>query len=50
MYEKEITCDKCDNEFILSYDIGEPEFCPFCGSKISYEDEDLEDFLDLEDE
>jgi DNA-directed RNA polymerase subunit RPC12/RpoP len=46
--DKEYTCEECDAEFNVEYDfIATPEFCPFCGNKLSYDDglvdEDWED-------
>ena len=42
-----INCQECEAEFSVEHDeIGEPEFCPFCGSKLTYDDEDLEDDID----
>ena len=39
MSDKEITCPSCEAEFkVLHDEIGQPEFCPFCGEKIQYDD------------
>ncbi len=46
---KEITCLECEAEFQVVHDeVGEPEFCPFCGEKMRYEDSNLDedDWLD----
>jgi rRNA maturation endonuclease Nob1 len=41
MSDKEIVCSDCEAEFQVIHDaITEPEFCPFCGSKLRYEDDD----------
>jgi len=38
-----ITCKECEAEFDIVHDsVSEPEFCPFCAAKMSYDDEDLE--------
>ena len=38
-----ITCQECEAEFEITHDsISEPEYCPFCASKLRIE-EDLED-------
>lgn len=40
-----ITCQDCEAEFTIEHDeLDEPEFCPFCGSKLVYDDKDYEDF------
>jgi rRNA maturation endonuclease Nob1 len=40
MSDKEITCSECEAEFQVIHDnITDPEFCPFCGSKLRYEDD-----------
>ena len=46
------TCEECETEFEVYHDsANEPEFCPFCGSKLTYDDEDLdEDFWDEDEE
>lgn len=37
-----ITCQECEAEFEVIHDsIVQPDFCPFCGSKLEYDDEDL---------
>jgi len=44
MDEKEFVCEDCDADFNLDYDfVGTPEFCPFCGSKLEYDDKNLDD-------
>ena len=40
MSDKEITCSECEADFQVVHDnITDPEFCPFCGSKLRYEDD-----------
>lgn len=40
MSDKEITCSECEAEFQVIHDnITDPEFCPFCGSKLRYDDD-----------
>jgi rRNA maturation endonuclease Nob1 len=40
--EQMITCEECEEEFEIVCDtIVQPEFCPFCGSKLAYDDLDL---------
>ena len=40
MNDKEITCSECEAEFQVIHDnITDPEFCPFCGSKLRYDDD-----------
>jgi predicted RNA-binding Zn-ribbon protein involved in translation (DUF1610 family) len=48
--DKEIVCTNCEAEFQVVHDeVDSPEYCPFCGDKMRYEnDNDLED-LDEED-
>jgi rRNA maturation endonuclease Nob1 len=42
--QKEFVCDDCDAEFSLDYEfVGTVEFCPFCGSKLEYDDKNLDD-------
>jgi DNA-directed RNA polymerase subunit RPC12/RpoP len=44
MIDKEYVCEDCDAEFDVDYDfVATPEFCPFCGSKLTYDDKDLDD-------
>ena len=48
MMDKEYVCEECDAEFNVEYDfVSTPEFCPFCGNKLIYDDhlvdEDWED-------
>ena len=39
-----IECHECEAEFEVIHDsVSEPEFCPFCGFKLQYDDEDLEE-------
>ena len=38
---KEIICSACEAEFQVVHDeVDDPEFCPFCGEKMRYEDSD----------
>ena len=50
MSDREFTCEDCDAEFDIEYDFAAsiPEFCPFCATKLSYDDVDL-DIWDDED-
>lgn len=42
--DKEYMCDDCDAEFNIEYDfVAVAEFCPFCGSKLRYDDMDIEE-------
>lgn len=39
MSDKEITCPSCEAEFqVLHDEVDDPEYCPFCGDKLRYED------------
>jgi len=39
-----ITCQECEAEFDIVHDsVSEPEFCPFCGNKLRYDDKDIEE-------
>jgi rRNA maturation endonuclease Nob1 len=41
MSDKEITCSECEADFQVVHDnITDPEFCPFCGSKLRFDDPD----------
>jgi hypothetical protein len=47
--DKEILCTNCEAEFQVVYDgVDSPEFCPFCGDKMRYDDSDLDESLDLD--
>lgn len=42
-----ITCQECESEFkISSGDNIPPEFCPFCGEKLTYDDKDLDEWYE----
>ncbi len=46
-------CFECDAEFIVHtpYDMDEPvSFCPFCGSEVELEEDELDDLDEDEDE
>jgi DNA-directed RNA polymerase subunit RPC12/RpoP len=46
--DKEIVCTNCEAEFQVVHDeVDSPEYCPFCGDKIRYDDDEDED-IDLE--
>lgn len=37
-------CSECEAKFSIEHDeIDQPEFCPFCGFKLRYDDEHLEE-------
>jgi uncharacterized paraquat-inducible protein A len=39
-----ITCQECEAEFEIVHDsVSEPEFCPFCAAKLTYDDKDIEE-------
>ena len=39
-----IDCQECEAEFEVVHDtVSEPEFCPFCGSKLRYDDKGYEE-------
>ena len=42
MFEEEIICESCDNEFTIHYysEMATINFCPFCGNKIDTFDVD----------
>ena len=43
MRDREFLCTECEAEFEIVHDESSPpEFCPFCGDKLSFED-DFED-------
>ena len=45
-----ITCQECEAEFEIVHDsVSEPEFCPFCGFKLIYDDESVEEIDEEED-
>jgi len=45
--KNEITCNECEIEFAVVSDSDMPaEFCPFCGEKLSYDDKDLDEWLE----
>lgn len=47
MIDKEIVCSDCEAEFQIIHDaISDPEFCPFCGSKLRDADDDDRDWYD----
>jgi rRNA maturation endonuclease Nob1 len=47
---KEITCELCESEFeITTQDNLPAEFCPFCGEKLTYDDKDLDEWLNEDD-
>lgn len=49
MTDKEIVCSECEAEFQIIHDaISDPEFCPFCGSKLRDTDDDDRDWYDDE--
>lgn len=51
MTDKEIVCSECEAEFQIIHDaITDPEFCPFCGSKLRDIDDDREWYDDGDDE
>jgi DNA-directed RNA polymerase subunit RPC12/RpoP len=44
-----IICQECEAEYEITHDnINEPDFCPFCSSKIRYDDKIDEDWDDEE--
>lgn len=44
MSDREFVCEECDAEFTVEYDfISTPEFCPFCGNKLSLDDSNIDD-------
>ena len=46
-----IECQECEAEFDVVHDsISEPDFCPFCGSKLIYDDNSLDDEEDWYDD
>ena len=51
MTDKEIVCSECEAEFQIIHDaITDPEFCPFCGSKLRDIDDDDRDWYDEDEE
>ena len=37
-----LECQECEAEFEVVHDsVSEPEFCPFCASKLQYDDQDI---------
>jgi rRNA maturation endonuclease Nob1 len=51
MTDREIVCSECEAEFQIIHDaITDPEFCPFCGSKLRDIDDDDREWYDDEDE
>ena len=47
----EIVCKECQAEMEIKYlesESGEPEYCPFCGADVLYEDDEEEDDFDEE--
>lgn len=46
-----ITCQDCEAEFTIEHDeLDEPEFCPFCGSKLVYDDDTSDEWEAQDDE
>ena len=51
MTDKEFTCQDCEAEFTIEHDgIDTVMFCPFCASRLSYDDKDLEEGWEDEEE
>jgi len=52
MTDKEFTCQDCEAEFTIEHDgIDTVMFCPFCASRLRYDDKDLdEDWEDDEED
>jgi rRNA maturation endonuclease Nob1 len=47
--DKEILCTNCEAEFQVVHDgVDSPEFCPFCGDKMRYDDSDFDESLDID--
>lgn len=47
MKDKEYKCYDCEAEFDVTHDeIIPPEFCPFCGEKLTYDDKDLDEWFE----
>jgi DNA-directed RNA polymerase subunit RPC12/RpoP len=43
-----ITCQECEAEFEIVHDsVSEPEFCPFCSTKLVYDDKDIDEDEDV---
>ena len=45
----EIECPDCKSEFEIKYlesETGEPEYCPFCGADLLYDEMDEEEDID----
>ena len=41
---KEYICQECDAEFSIEHEgIDTPMFCPFCSTRLSYDDKDLDE-------
>ena len=46
---EDIICQECEAEFkVIGYNNINPEFCPYCGEKLSYDDKNVEDWYDDE--
>lgn len=44
MNNKEFLCIECDAEFTIEYDgIDTPLFCPFCSTRLNYDDSEIEE-------
>ena len=44
---KEIICTECESTFKVESDSNVPvEFCPFCSEKITFDDEDLDEWFE----
>jgi rubrerythrin len=49
MRNREFVCDECETEFEVLHDKETaPEFCPFCGDKLTYEEEIEEEWEEEE--
>ena len=47
MADKQITCTECEAEFQVVHDeLDDPEYCPFCGSVLMEEKEEVEEEWD----
>lgn len=44
---EDIACQECEAEFKVVSDSNiTPEFCPFCGEKLTYDDKDLDEWFE----